>query len=69
MNWSTSTRPTPVNAKLRLFAAIDALTAADGIIAQMPQHPGLAETRNARAWAETAVKRLDGDHTPKRRTH
>jgi hypothetical protein len=34
----------------------------------MPGRPGLAETRNARAWAESAIKKVDGD-PPKRRTH
>jgi hypothetical protein len=62
MSWSTTARPTPANAKRRLFAAIDALSAADSLILRMPGRPGLAETRNARAWAESAVKKLGNNH-------
>lgn len=69
MSWSATVRPTQANARRRLLSAIDALNAADVLIVSMPGRYGLAETRNARAWAESAVKKVDGEKPNKRRLH
>jgi hypothetical protein len=59
MIWSSKVPATPANARRRLSAAIDALDAADVLLVLIPRSPGLAETRNARAWASKACDRLD----------
>jgi hypothetical protein len=63
MTWSSNVPATAANVRRRLSAAIDALDAADVLIVRMARRPGLAETRNARAWASKACDRLDAQRS------
>lgn len=64
--WRPNAQPTRANVKKRLFAAIDALASADHLISQMKDKGALTATRNARAWANDAIKKLDGNSGKRR---
>ena len=67
--WNPNVSPTPENVRRRLFAAIDALDAADVLIVRTPKQKGLAETRTARAWATKAIDKLGGTTDARGRVH
>lgn len=59
MVWSNKTQPTRANIKKRLHAALEALVAADDLIAHTNERAALTASRNAQAWVRDGIRKLD----------